>query len=182
MTTLLRPLSIGVCSVLIGFAASAAESPQLEANEQRAQIDAMHGKPAPALALKNWLNSKPLKQADLKGKIVVLDFWATWCGPCIASIPHNNELAKKYAAQGVVLIGVCAPNGAEKMAETVKSQKIEYPVAADDGGATFAAFKADSYPDYYVINRQGNLLWGDIVNSEIDKAIELALKAEPAPK
>ena len=68
------------------------------------------------------------------------------------------------------------------MKETAKIHKIEYPVAADDDGATFKAFKADSYPDYYVIDRKGNLLWGDIVNSEIEKAIQLALKAEPAGK
>ena len=162
--------------------AQAAEAPKLESNKSRAEINAMHGKPAPALALKDWLNSKALTPADLKGKIVVLDFWATWCGPCIASIPHNNELAKKYASQGVVFIGVCSPNGAEKMQETVKKNKIEYPVAVDDKEATFKALKADSYPDYYLISRQGNLLWGDIVNDDIEHAIELALKAEPAEK
>src|SRR4051812_2372285 len=166
-------------SLFCGFAAGAADSPMLEQNKQRAEINAMQGKAAPDLALKDWLNSKALTPADLRGKIVVLDFWATWCGPCIASFPHNNELAAKYAGQGVVFIGVCAPRGVEKMKDTVKIHKVAYPVAADDGGATFKAFKADSYPDYYVIDRKGNLLWGDIVNGEIEKAIELALKAEP---
>ena len=160
----------------------AADSPKLEENKQRDQIAAMQGKPAPALSLKGWLNSKALTPSDLKGKIVVLDFWATWCGPCLASVPHNNELAKKYASQGVVIIGICAPKGVEKMEETVNKYKIEYAVAADDGGATFKAFKADSYPDYYLIDRQGNLVWGDIVNSEVEKAIQLALKAEPVGK
>jgi cytochrome c biogenesis protein CcmG/thiol:disulfide interchange protein DsbE len=171
-----------ILSLLAGLAANAADSPQLEQNEQRDKIDAMHGKPAPALALKDWVNSKALTPADLKGKIVVLDFWATWCGPCLASIPHNNELARKYSPQGVIFIGVCSPNGVHQMKETVQKFKIEYPVAADNGGATFEAFMADGYPDYYVINRQGKLLFGDVVNSEIDKAIELALKAEPARK
>ena len=156
----------------------AAEAPKLEDNKQRDKLNAMHGKPAPALALKEWINSKALAPQDLKGKIVVLDFWATWCGPCIQSIPHNNELAKKYAGKGVVFIGVCAPNGGEKMAQTVKEKKIEYPVALDDNAATFKAFLADSYPDYYVIDRKGNLLWGDIQNNDIEHAIELALKNE----
>jgi thiol-disulfide isomerase/thioredoxin len=175
--------TVGLASSLFfNFAAGAADSPKLEENKQRVEINAMQGKTAPALVLKDWLNSKALSPADLHGKIVVLDFWATWCGPCLASVPHNNELASKYAGQGVVFIGVCAPRGVEKMQETVKQHKIEYAVAADDGGATFKAFKADSYPDYYVIDRKGNLLWGDIVNSEIEKAIQLALKAEPAGK
>src|SRR5262245_4046592 len=99
-------------------------APAQESNTNRAAINAMHGKPAPELSLKNWVNSKELKLADLRGKIVVLDFWATWCGPCIASIPHNNELQKKYAGK-VVFIGVCAVNGGEKMAETAKEKGME---------------------------------------------------------
>src|SRR5436309_2703130 len=105
---------LGRCILcLLGFSSLvsvvAADAPKLEANKNRDKLETMQGKPAPALVLKGWINSKPLTAADLKGKIVVLDFWATWCGPCIASIPHNNELAKKFADKAVVFIGICAP-------------------------------------------------------------------------
>ena len=53
------------------------------------------GKPMPKLELSNWIG-KEVKPEDMKGRIIVIDYWATWCGPCIASIPHNNEVAKKY--------------------------------------------------------------------------------------
>lgn len=158
------------------FAAGNSE-PKLEQNKNREAIAAMQGKPAPELSVKNWINSKPLKLAELKGRIVVLDFWATWCGPCLASVPHSNELQKKYADKGVVIIGICAPNGGEKMAETVKKHDIQYAVALDTGshGDTFAAYKADSYPDYFIIDRKGNLHWGDVVNADVEKAIEVLL-------
>ena len=155
-----------------------ASGPKLEANRNRAALDAMQGKPAPELAVKNWINSKPLKLADLKGKIVVVDFWATWCGPCIASVPHTNELQKKYANQGVVFVAVCAVKGGEKMAETAKKHGMQYAVALDTGktGDTFAAFKADSYPDYFIIDRKGHLRWGDVSNADVEKAIKLLLE------
>ena len=161
-----------LCALPLG----AGEGPQLEANKQRAELDAMHGKPAPALAVKEWINSKPLTLADLKGKIVVLDFWATWCGPCLAAVPHTNELMKKYAGKGVVFIGVCAQSGGEKMAETVKSKGIEYPVALDAESLTGKAYMNDSYPDYYIIDRKGNLRWADLVNGDLEKGIEALLK------
>ena len=151
-------------------------TPTLEKNKNREAVDAMHGKPAPALALKNWLNSQPLTLADLKGKIVVLDFWATWCGPCLAAVPHTNELQKKYADKGVVFLAVCAPRGGEKMEDTVKNRGIKYAVALDQGsGDTFAAYKADSYPDYFIIDRKGNLRWGDVANADVEKAVEILL-------
>jgi len=142
----------------------------------------MQGKPAPALALKEWMNSNPLTLGGLKGKIVVLDFWATWCGPCIAAIPHNNQVAKKYADKGVVFIGVCAMRGAEKMAATAKAKGITYPIAADDGGATVKAYGVNSYPDYYIIDRSGNLRWADLANKDLEKAIELLLKEGEGPR
>ena len=159
------------------LAAAEPAAPALEDNKNRDAITALQGKPAPALSLTNWINSKPLTLADLKGKIVVLDFWATWCGPCLASVPHNNELQKKYADKGVVIIGVCAISGGEKMAQTVKEHGIEYAVALDTGakGDTLEAFKADSFPDYYIIDRKGNLHWGDVVNSDVEMAIQLLL-------
>lgn len=150
--------------------------PELEDSQQREAINAMQGKPAPALSVRNWLNTKPLSTADLKGKIVVLDFWATWCGPCLAAVPHTNELQKKYADQGVVFIAICAPRGGEKMERTVKERGIQFATALDTReGDTFAAFKANSYPDYYVIDRKGNLRWGDLKNSDVEKAIKLLI-------
>lgn len=162
---------------LSGIAALAADAPALENSRRREELTAMQGKSAPPLTVQNWINSKPVTLDELKGKIVVLDFWATWCGPCLRSIPHANELMKKYGDKGLVIIGVCARNGVERMADTVKKYGIEYPVAADaDDQATVKAYLANSFPDYYIIDRKGILRWADIANLDVEKAIQLLLE------
>ena len=165
----MRKTLLLIATIILSLNLEAVE-PALEGSKVREALNAMQGKPAPALQLDGWMNSKALDLKKLKGKIVVLDFWATWCGPCIASIPHTNEMMKKYADKGVVFIGVCAQRGAEKMEATAEEKGIKYPIAVDKG--TNETYKANSYPDYYIIDRKGNLRWADIVNRDVEKAIE----------
>ncbi len=70
------------------------------------KLTAIIGKPAAPLAVDAWVNGKPLEDADLKGKVVLLDFWAVWCGPCIATFPHLREWQEAYADKGLVIIGL----------------------------------------------------------------------------
>lgn len=137
----------------------------------RARLAKIENSPAIPIELSDWINSDALTLADLKGKIVVLDFWATWCGPCIASIPHNNEIAKKYA-KDVVFIGVCHPRGSESMAKMVKDKKIEYPVAIDKSGAAIKAYQVNGFPDYYIIGRDGKVAIADCANGKVEQVLE----------
>src|SRR5262249_46247908 len=99
--------------------------------EMRQSHAELEGKPMPALSLTGWVNGE-VKPADMKGKVVLVDFYATWCGPCMAAVPHTNELLKKLKDKGLVIVGVCTSDtGQEKMEETAKERGMEYPTARD---------------------------------------------------
>lgn len=121
----------------------------------RAKHAALEGKEMPKLDVTGWVNGE-VKPDDMKGKVVIVDFYATWCGPCMAAIPHNNEMLKKYKDQGLVIVGVCtSSNGQEKMEQTVKDRGIEYPTARDPDLKSEKAWEVQCYPTYAVIDRKG---------------------------
>lgn len=141
----------------------------------RARLGGLEGASAPEWNVSDWINLEATTLEKLKGKIIVLDFWATWCGPCIASIPHTNELAAKYKDK-VVFVGICHPEGGDKMAEMVKTKGIQYPVCLDVGGATGKAYKVNGYPDYYIVDATGKLVVADCANKSVEDAIKALLK------
>jgi thiol-disulfide isomerase/thioredoxin len=146
-----------------------------EASRDKRFSELKAGVAPPALKVADWKNSGPLTLADLKGKVVMLDFWATWCGPCIASIPHSNDLYDRYKADGLVMVGVCQSRGADKMAKTAEDKGIKYPIAADLDGKTVEAYAVDGFPDYYFIDRAGKLRILDCKNANVEDAIKLLL-------
>jgi len=176
-------------SILPLFASSlllliaAGTSDDFKRETPRTDKDPLEGKPPPALSVTHWLNAPDggIKLADLKGKVVLLDFWGTWCGPCVASMPHMKELYNKHKDQGLVIIGIHTTSGGEKMADFVKKESLPWAIALDVDEKTVKAFAVDSYPDYYLIDRAGKLQVADIVNSEVDRAVDVLLK-EPVPK
>ena len=146
----------------------------------RAAHAKLEGKPMPALDLADWQNGQ-VKTDQLKGKVVIVDFYATWCGPCMAAIPHNNELLKKYQDQGLVIVGVCtSDHGQAKMEQTVKDRGIKYPTARDPQLKSEKAWAVNYYPTYALVDRKGIVriigLQPDHVESVVKK-----LLAESAP-
>ena len=135
----------------------------------------------PKLDVARWINSPPLTIEGLKGKIVVLDFWATWCGPCIASIPKNNSLSEKYRDE-MVMIGVCHDRGAESMGNVVQSRGIKYPVCHDVGNTTSESFMVNGFPDYYIFDQKGRLRVPDCRNGSVEDAIKVLIEEARAEK
>lgn len=125
---------------------------------------------------------------DFKGKVLVLDFYATWCDPCRRSVPHLIELQKKFEDQGLHVIGlnVGGADDEEKVPAFAKEFGIQYPLASpDEELVTFLMSGVDAIPQTFVFDRQGQLArrligYGENGGEQIDSAVEAALKT-PAP-
>ena len=110
----------------------------------------------------DWLNSKPLTLDELKGKVVLVDFWTYSCINCLRSIPYVRAWAEKYRDHGLVVIGVHAPEFAfERNVENVKNAvttlKIGYPVAIDNDYKIWRAFENEYWPAHYFIDAKGKV-------------------------
>jgi len=138
---------------------------------------------APELeGIEAWINSKPLKLENLRGKVVMLDFWTYSCINCIRTIPHLRELHDKYSKKGLVIIGVHAPEFAferelKNVKEAVKKHNIKYPVALDNSHMTWDLYGNRFWPRTTLIDSKGLIAMehiGEGGYDEIeDKIIEL---------
>jgi cytochrome c biogenesis protein CcdA/thiol-disulfide isomerase/thioredoxin len=116
----------------------------------------------PFVGLTNWINSPTLTLFQLKGKVVLVDFWTYSCVNCNRAIPHVEELYKNYAKDGLVVVGVSTPEFAfehnpSNVANAVRADGITYPVALDNNYETWNSFDNDSWPADYLIDKGGNI-------------------------
>jgi cytochrome c biogenesis protein CcdA/thiol-disulfide isomerase/thioredoxin len=131
-----------------------------------------------------WLNSPPLTAEALKGKVVLVDFWTYSCINCLRAIPYVRAWAEKYKDQGLVVIGVHAPEFAfEKNVDNVKraiaNLKITYPVAIDNDYKIWRAFDNEYWPAHYFIDAQGHIRhhhFGEGSYAESERVIQELLK------
>ena len=148
--------------------------------QARAAHAALEGKPMPELDVTGWINGQ-VKPQDMKGKVVVVDFYATWCGPCMAAIPHNNELLKNYKDKGLVIVGVCtSKRGQEKMEQTVKERGIEYPTAPDPQLEAEKAWHVRYYPTYAIVDRKGIVRVVGLRPNYVEQVVKKLLAEAPS--
>ena len=120
--------------------------------------DAFAGPKTPAWELKD-VDGKPVKSSDFEGKVVILDFWATWCPPCKAEIPGFVELQKKYGDKGLVVIGVSLDEqGPQAVKPFMKEFGVNYPVVMGDPKIVQDFGGIAAIPTTFVIDRNGKIL------------------------
>jgi thiol-disulfide isomerase/thioredoxin len=101
------------------------------------------------------LDGKPIKLADFRGSVVVLDFWATWCGPCVAAIPHVQKLSEKFAGKPVTVLGINQDRGdKEKVSKFVTDKKITFRHFMDDGSVG-QSYLVTGIPSTILIDAKG---------------------------
>ncbi len=139
---------------------------------------------APSLAgATEWLNSPPLTNASLRGKVVLVDFWTYSCINCLRTLPYVKAWARKYEKDGLVVIGVHAPEFAfERNLDNVKKATrdlgVTYPVAVDNGYSIWRAFDNEYWPAHYFIDARGRVRYhhfGEGNYAESERAIQQLL-------
>ena len=108
----------------------------------------------------NTANNQPVKLSDLKGKVVLLDFWTYTCINCIRTIPYLNDWYDRYSDQGFVIVGVHSPEfdfekNLENVQDAVKEFGIKYPVVLDSEHKTWDAYSNNYWPRHYLIDSPG---------------------------
>jgi thiol-disulfide isomerase/thioredoxin len=151
-------------------------------------VSARH--PAPDFTgIDGWLNSTPLTLADLRGKVVLIDFWTFSCVNCVRTIPHLKVLYDSYKADGFVIVGVHSPEfDFEKVpanvAAAVKRLGVTWPVAIDSQMATWNAYQNQFWPAEYLLDQQGRIAYnnfGEGGYAQTDAAVAQLLNVHAAP-
>jgi thiol-disulfide isomerase/thioredoxin/Leucine-rich repeat (LRR) protein len=125
----------------------------------RRALDPLEGRPAPALSVHDWYGTqgRTLSLNDLRGKVVMLDFWGVWCDGCVVATPDLERIRKKYRDQGFEIIGVHTTAEGDRMAEFAGERKLSWPNAVDASKKTCADYHANGLPALYLVDRQGVL-------------------------
>jgi len=123
------------------------------------------GRAAPEFAgITNWLNSEPLNLADLRGKVVLVDFWTYGCINCARTLPYVTKLYDTYKDKGLVVVGVHAPEfpferSTANVQTALKRFGIKYPVAQDNDFKTWNAYHNQYWPAQYIVDQNGKIVF-----------------------
>ncbi|MGQ9880399.1 MAG: redoxin family protein [Armatimonadota bacterium] len=151
--------------------------PKQQAEESREDTKSLDGQPAPDFTLTD-MEGNPVSLSDLKGKVVFLDFWATWCPPCQKSLPHTQSLSQHEKAKSgeLVVLAINAREEADQVKQFMQEKGFSFRVLMDKDGAVLDKYKVQGIPTFVLIDREGKVAWVQIgFGSGTEKLMEEAL-------
>ncbi len=136
---------------------------------------------APDLASGDWINSEPLKLKDLRGRVVLIEFWTFGCYNCRNTLPFVKSWDDRYREKGLTVIGVHSPEfdeerKVENLRREISSLGIRYPVVTDNDYQTWNAYKVEAWPTAFLLDKQGRIRWMHVGEGDYDKAERLIQK------
>ncbi|MGA9769853.1 MAG: TlpA disulfide reductase family protein [Blastocatellia bacterium] len=130
---------------------------------------------APAFALKD-LQGRTVQLGDYKGKVLLINFWATWCKPCLAEMPDLVKLQKEYQSHGLQIVGItCAPMTRKDVEDVAQSLKINYPILFGTDKVSDSYYASSVLPTTIIVDREGKMrgrILGILVPEEFERSIK----------
>lgn len=127
------------------------------------------------------ISGVPIRLSQYQGKVVLLDFWATWCGPCRALIPHERDLHRQYDTRPFVILGISKDNKREDLKNFADQQKLPWHNIFDGAGTICKEWQIDGFPTFVLIDHKGVIIgrWAGAnpqIVAEIDRAVDAAVR------
>jgi thiol-disulfide isomerase/thioredoxin len=138
---------------------------------------------APELSAGDWINSEPVKLSDLRGRVVLIEFWTFGCYNCRNTLPFIKDWNTRYRDKGLTIIGVHSPEfdeekDVENLRRQVASLGIRYPVVTDNDYKTWKAYNVEAWPTTFLLDKQGRIRWmhvGEGAYNETEQLIQKLL-------
>lgn len=146
---------------------------QLAKQEFKAKYRGNNPQAAPELDITKWFGPA-LSLNELRGKVILLDFWGVWCNPCLELLPHTQELYAEYNKMGLEVIGIHSSFRTDKTAKFLSENNISFSIGVDSG-STANNYIVTGWPTYYLIDKDGYVAWGPEHDVPSDEQIEALL-------